>query len=794
MRKIICFLLLSLGLQAQIVNIPDANFKAKLLAASVNPTYTNIAFDNDAAYAYHAASFSFSWNTAVQSVKIDLNNDGEISISEAQNIKALNINNANISNLTGIEAFQNLKFLQCSGNIISNFSPVTGLSGLKEIRCSNNLITNISTVSLGNLVFLECNNNLLTNLTLNNGLQRIDCNFNQLTSLYISNEIKRISCKNNILSNLIISQSNYTLKRLDCSNNQLTTLNVSQIEALQNLICNNNQISDLNLSYKPDLIELNCNNNLLTSLNLENCTAHQNYASITIECKNNNLINIFSKNGKSNYIFFENNPNLIYICCDENDIFPNINLYPNCNLNSYCSFTPGGTFYNILGNNKFDTDNNGCDSNDSNFPNLKYNLSNGTVNGILIANASGNYTIPVSSGTHIITLQLENPSYYNVSPTSATVTFPATASPFNQNFCITPNGVHHDIEVTLIPITPARPGFNATYKIIYKNKGNQIENGAVTLTYLNQDALDIVSCNPAFNSENSDGFEKTLTWNYVNLQPFQTREITVVLNLNGPMETPALNIGETLSMTSTVTPEINDETPIDNSSSIRQVIVGSYDPNDKTCIEGATITPAMVGEYVHYVIRFENTGTFPAENIVVKDMIDLAKFDIATLLPIKASHNFETRIAGNKVEFIFENINLPFDDANNDGYVAFKIKTKPSLVLGNTFSNQANIYFDYNFPIITNTATTTIAALSTTDFDFGTHFTLYPNPVKEVLNFQSKDNTSIHSIEIYTTLGQVVLAVTDTLSTVDVSSLKAGNYIVKVHTDLGVSNTKFIKE
>ncbi len=48
----------------------------------------------------------------------------------------------------------------------------------------------------------------------------------------------------------------------------------------------------------------------------------------------------------------------------------------------------------------------------------------------------------------------------------------------------------------------------------------------------------------------------------------------------------------------------------------------------------------------------------------------------------------------NKVEFIFENINLPFDDATNDGYVAFKIQTNPSLVVGDSFSNTASIYFD----------------------------------------------------------------------------------------------------
>jgi hypothetical protein len=101
------------------------------------------------------------------------------------------------------------------------------------------------------------------------------------------------------------------------------------------------------------------------------------------------------------------------------------------------------------------------------------------------------------------------------------------------------------------------------------------------------------------------------------------------------------------------------------------------------------------------MIRFENKGTAEAQNVVVKDMIDTSKFDVSSLVVTQGSHPFVTRITEtNKVEFIFENINLPFDDATNDGYVAFKIKTKPSLVVGDSFSNTASIYFDYNFPIV----------------------------------------------------------------------------------------------
>ncbi len=325
--------------------------------------------------------------------------------------------------------------------------------------------------------------------------------------------------------------------------------------------------------------------------------------------------------------------------------------------------------------------------------------------------------------------------------------------------------------------------------MIYRNKGNQIENGNLTLTF-DDTRLDYVAANPVFNSSAANSF----TWNYTNLEPFETREIALVLNVNSQMEIPAVNIGDQINFLAEITPFTNDEIQYDNISALKQIVVGSYDPNDKTCLEGTTITPTEVGNYVHYVIRFENTGTFPAENIVVRDMIDLAKFDIATLVPLKSSHDFYTRINGNKVEFIFENINLDFNDATNDGYVVFKIKTLTTLVLGDTFTNNANIYFDYNFPITTNTYTTTVAALSNQDFDFETYFTLYPNPTKDALNIQTKQGLEINSIEIYNQLGQIVMAVTNALNTVDVANLASGTYFLKINTEKGSANAKFVKE
>jgi len=89
--------------QAQIVNIPDDEFKNKLLNANL---YNYIATDGNS-----------------NSIIIDINNDGEIQVSEALNVYGLDLNSPynsdDIYNLTGIGAFINLRILACVGNQIS---------------------------------------------------------------------------------------------------------------------------------------------------------------------------------------------------------------------------------------------------------------------------------------------------------------------------------------------------------------------------------------------------------------------------------------------------------------------------------------------------------------------------------------------------------------------------------------------------------------------------------------------------------------------------------------------------
>ena len=693
MNKLYPLLVLAIAFvgNAQIINIPDANLKAKLLSASYLTQTASVNYPNSSG-TVSAGSY----------VVIDTNNDGEIQLSEAALIKVLKL------------------------NVCSLGTPFVDMTGIEDFT---------------NLIYLNVNCNSIVNFNLNNPLLRY------------------IECQNNNIQSADFSHLS-DLREIRVTGSNLTTIDFSQ-------------------------------NLLLTSAQLQSNTSLE-----YIFIKNTS---IFMPVGSGvNPLNLTDDINLKYICAKESEVtkikqyfstsFFN-GIFDDLEVNTYCSFNPGGIFYTIQGITKYDSNNNGCDVNDISIPFQKIYISSGSVTGSLISNMLGNYSIPVQSGTNTLIPLIENPTYFSVTPANISVTFPTETSPFAQDFCLMANGVHNDLEVTLLPISLTVPGFNTLYEIVYKNKGTSMQSGSVRLAF-DDTKMDLISATPS----NTNSSTNSLSWAFSNLQPFETREIIFTMNINSPMEIPAVNGGDILNYTASII-GLTDETPTDNTVILNQTVFNSYDPNDKTCIEGTTVSPSTVGQYVHYVIRFENTGTANAQNIVVKDIIDTVKYDVSSLVPLIGSASYVTRITNtNQVEFIFQNINLPFDDANNDGYVAFKIKTKPTLVVGDTFSNTANIYFDYNFPIVTNTAITTIATLGTQDFEFGRVFSISPVPAKNVLTITAKQAVVMSSVSIYNMLGQLVQVNTNPNETIDVSGLKTGTYFIKIVSDRGTASAKFIKK
>ncbi len=686
-----------------VVNIPDANFKSRLLSIQ----------------------------------EINKNLDNEIQVSEAENYSSwLIIGDANISDLTGLEYFKNITELNCNYNNISSID-LTGFNKLKKLNCTRNNLTDLNLSGLTNI-------------------ETIDCSYNKIQTLDLTGLTK--------------------LWELSARNNQLTSIKLNEFKELRILDLNSNLLEELDINENNQLNVLDAKNNKLTYVNIKNGKEHW----FGVET-------FYESNAG-----FNNNPNLKYICADESEIIPlkyhlnQIGL-PNCEVNSYCTFTPGGEFYTLKG--KLTR----CDSEELFLPNVKYAISNGTNSGYFIADATGNYSITVTDKTHLITPKSEYSEYFEIAPAFANIEFSDEQKVIEQDFCIKNIKEINDVEIVISPIEVARPGFDADYEILYTNKGTTTSKGTIEfgfedsiLDYLGATAGALVT-------------EGKVSWNYEGLKPFETRKLYVKFNLNSPMEIPAVNNDDILKFTARINTEVEDTTPKDNQFDLHQTVVGSFDPNDKTCLEGEVITPDMIGNYLHYKIRFENTGTFAAENVVIEDDIDTTKFDLSSLVVLEGSHPFVTKIEGNKVKFIFEKINLPFDDATNDGHVLFKIKTLPSLKLNDSFSNSAKIYFDFNFPIETNLATTTVKeniGLSVKDFEFSDQFNLYPNPTNNELNISAKTKSTITSIEIYNTIGQILLAIPNAqnMQKIDVSFLPNGTYILKANTSNGVSTIKFVKE
>lgn len=855
---LIILTLFTISAGAQIVNIPDPVFKQGLLNAgyitpavvrAYNSAGTLMIVDANNDDEIQASEAEAVWNldlsTTFDIVSLEgiaafsnlrklncaVNDIQTIDVTALTFLEELICNSQNGPGLTSVNVsgLQYLEKITCNSNEISNLN-LTNVPSLKFLNCDNNFISNLDLAGKPDLEELRCGSNNLVNLNASDkpNLKKVSCQANDLQTVNFSNtSIQYLAINNNNLNSLDLSA--YTsLIEVTCSYNPLQSLNVSGLVNLKILRCTNTSLSTLNvdglnamtnleIQYSPNISNLSFNGNQqLTKIFALNCgletISFTNLPSLSEVRLHNNSIeqldfstcpNISSimtpnnplqfvnlKNGALNDIYLPHTANyteLAYICIDdiEADYFTTAAAnYPEINFNSYCSVDPGGNYNSVTGTIKFDYNNDGCDELDNIANFMVLSITDGNYSGNAYTGNNGTYSFYTYENSVTITPQFPN-GWFTATPASAVVSF-ADEDTVNQNFCITSNGLHPDLEIVIVPINPAQPGFDAMYKIIYRNKGNQNLSGEVTFNY-EEAVLDFVSASPAEASLSAG----SITWAYSELLPYQTREIVVVLNVNGPMETPPVNNDDVIFFSAAITPAENDETPEDNNFGFEQIVVGSYDPNDIACLEGNIVSPDKIGEYLHYNINFENTGTFPATFIVVKDEINEDQFDISTLQLLYASHDVEVRVQGNKVEFYFDDIQL---DPLEKGNVVFKIKTKNTLEVNDDVTQQANIFFDYNWPIETNEATTIFQVLSTDNFEVDNSVKMYPNPAEGVLNITA-DN-SITSIQLYDIQGRLLQAVSpdDIAAKLDVSSRAAGIYFIKIATETGMKVEKLVKK
>ncbi|CAM3967581.1 T9SS type A sorting domain-containing protein [Flavobacterium antarcticum] len=752
-----------------IVNFPDAILKAKLLSSSTTSNIASIVNPN-------------STSTPNVYSKIDLNNDGEIQFSEVQSIIYLRLNNSGITNLTGLEAFVNLRYF----------------------TCSNNPISTIDLSSFPHLITAVAENTSTTTLNVNNcfNLEDLNCSYGQLTNVDLTTclNLRYLSLAHQQLSSLNLNENN-RIKYANVTFNALTTFTL-QDNNIRTLEIGFNNLTALNLINLPFLYRIKAQNNALTNVDLSsvafqrepNNLSPSNVLDIGLN-NNSNLLQINLKNNykNTNSSFFSgslaNSPQII--CIDANDIYSYFDTTSGSVSNTFCSYTPGN-FNTLTGVVKFDSNADGCNAEDQSVNFLSFNM---IVNGIdtnekVFSNTTGNYSTTFDElGTYTLLPNLEIPNYFSVAPNPAVITITQIDNTTTiQNFCITPNGIHPDLEVVLVPIVPARPGFDAVYKIVYKNKGNQTVNGIVFFDF-NYAYMDFVSAVPAANN-GSFGY---YGFNFTNLAPFETRSILVTLNINAPTETNGVNIGDVLELSASVilnSGSTSETETDDNLFTLNQIVVGSFDPNDITCLQGNALPLNAIGKYLHYNIRFENTGTAPAENIVVKNQIDLSQYDIQSLQVLESSHPVVVKVTGNIAEFIFQGIDL---DTGGHGNILLKLKSNATLP-ADLVINSANIFFDYNFPIVTNEEQTIFADLSKNDFNRDISIQVYPNPAESEVFIKAEH--TINSIQLFDAQGRILQTKMSNKNSesVDLSSYSSGIYFITVATSFGQQTQKVIKK
>ena len=233
--------------------------------------------------------------------------------------------------------------------------------------------------------------------------------------------------------------------------------------------------------------------------------------------------------------------------------------------------------------------------------------------------------------------------------------------------------------------------------------------------------------------------------------------------------------GQEVCMDLGVTEVFGDANLYNNLVNHCENLVNSYDPNDirvyprGACEEGFV----ELGQPLTYFIRFQNTGSAPAINIRVEDELPDG-LDISTVNILSHSHpGLVTELGpGNLIRFIHDGINLP-DSTNNEpeshGFIVFEVRPLADLAADHTVTNRAEIYFDFNPPVITNEVSNTfVAEIPSCDpiQDMGEEvdpaeieMTLYPNPGDGTyfLAVGSEQPLENVSLRVYAVSGKLVL-------------------------------------
>lgn len=267
-----------------------------------------------------------------------------------------------------------------------------------------------------------------------------------------------------------------------------------------------------------------------------------------------------------------------------------------------------------------------------------------------------------------------------------------------------PNGPNLAVKTFHTAIVPGQP---VTYYILFSNLGNiDITNAQIMFKY--PSGLTIGNAS-TFYSQTGDTIKFGLGILYIGQHELIKIEFTAPTNYV---------VGSIKSDTTLITPTLNDVVIGNNVSINHDDVKGSYDPNEIIVSpngEGADGNIDHKTEELSYLINFQNEGNWRTYKVRVENDVDTS-LDLSSIALGKISHPVRLIVRGRTLVWNFEDINLSpkiIDEPNSHGFINYTMKLRKNLPIGRKIKNTASIYFDYNEPIVTNTAISTLSLKAT---------------------------------------------------------------------------------
>lgn len=229
-------------------------------------------------------------------------------------------------------------------------------------------------------------------------------------------------------------------------------------------------------------------------------------------------------------------------------------------------------------------------------------------------------------------------------------------------------------------------------------------------------------------------------------------------------------------------------------------VTAAYDPNDKTPSPTGWTAENLIDNLtdLEYRIRFQNTGNDTAFTVVLIDTLS-SLLNPASVRPGASSHPYQFELSGQGVlRFTFNNILLPdstTNEAGSQGFVQFRIEQQPNNPIGAVIENTADIYFDFNAPITTNTTWHTIGepwvgivSGSLETFRPSLEVQVFPNPFHQSATFRLLGAHQSAHLELYDLSGQLLRsqALEAGEAQIERRNLSAGMYLFRIVGEQGL--------